>query len=440
MNGRNPLLPASIHIPDGEAHKFGNDLYIYGSLDEAKDHYCSESYRVVHTSDMRNFDVGDTSFSESQVPWEIVPPDLSWLDNVKTYADLPEYITCHMPKISRFLPIKLLVKAIRENSTPKTRMLYAPDCMERDGKYYLYFCLSDNTEGVAVASNPMGPFGDVRKIPAMGIDPAIFLDDDGQAYYYWGQFQSLGAKLKADMVTLDEGTIVKDLVTEREHHFHEGSSMRKRGGIYYYVFADISRDKPTCLGYATSDSPLGPFTYRGVIVDNCDCDPKSWNNHGCIEEINGQWYVFYHRCSGNSNALRRLCVEKIEFDENGLIPEVKMTSIGAGEPFAPGEEIPARTACALKNGAYINLQGQEEVLYLPGGGEAVFRYAALTGEETRLLPELSGEGSLAIYGNDSLLGRGTGGEIGIRTQQGLTELRLVNAGKKSLWVKSLRLQ
>ena len=105
-----------------------------------------------------------------------------------------------------------------------------------------------------------------------------------------------------------------DLITEAEHGFHEGASIRKRNGIYYLVYADISRGRPTCLAYATSRSPLGPFTKGGIIIDNTGCDPETWNNHGSIAEFNGQWYIFYHRSSQASNFNRRVCVEPIHFN------------------------------------------------------------------------------------------------------------------------------
>ena len=113
--------------------------------------------------------------------------------------------------------------------------------------------------------------------------------------------------------------------------------MRKIGDTYYYVFASIAYGKPTSLSYATSKSPLGPFEYRGVIINNEECDPESWNNHGSIEKFGGQWYVFYHSCSGRSQLHRRLCIEKIEVLPDGTIPEVKMTSQGPGAPFGLGE-------------------------------------------------------------------------------------------------------
>lgn len=97
-----------------------------------------------------------------------------------------------------------------------------------------------------------------------------------------------------DMVSFDEKTLVQDVVTEERYCFHEGSSIRKIGDTYYYVYADVERGKPTALGYSTSKSPLGPFAYCGIIIANANGDPESWNNHGSIECFKGQRYVFYH--------------------------------------------------------------------------------------------------------------------------------------------------
>ncbi len=130
--------------------------------------------------------------------------------------------------------------------------------------------------------------------------------------------------------------VVDNLVTEEQHYFHEGSSVRKIGDTYYYVFADVERGKPTSLGYATGKSPLGPFTYRGIIIDNADCDPDSWNNHGSIECFNGQWYVFYHRSSRGTESFRRLCVEPITINPDGSIDEVKMTFPGSRRTLRSG--------------------------------------------------------------------------------------------------------
>lgn len=84
--------------------------------------------------------------------------------------------------------------------------------------------------------------------------------------------------------------MVDGLVTEKDHYFHEGSFVFKRGKYYYYTYASIRRQhQATCLSYAMSESPLGPYVYKGEIIDNAGCDPAVWNNHGCVVEFNGRW-------------------------------------------------------------------------------------------------------------------------------------------------------
>ncbi|MFQ9395775.1 MAG: family 43 glycosylhydrolase [Lachnospiraceae bacterium] len=118
-------------------------------------------------------------------------------------------------------------------------------------------------------------------------------------------------------------------MTQDEDGFHEGSSIRKINGKYYMVYADISRGRPTCLGYAISDNPLGPYEKKGIIIDNNGCDPSSWNDHGSIQKIGEDYYVFYHRSTHNSVYSRRVCAEKIQINEDGTIDEVEMTTQGA---------------------------------------------------------------------------------------------------------------
>ena len=372
-NQRNPILPLGVHIPDSEAHVMSDGkLYIYGSYDALEQVYCSEEYHVASTPDLKTWTVHEKSLDGNDIPW----------CNNPDYPHYPGIDWSHpTPFIKKMLTDYADDKAAFENpdNGPKPSLLFAPDCLERDGKYYLYFCMSDDTEGVAVSDKPEGPFTDFKQLPVGGIDPAIFIDDDGQAYYYWGQLFSHGAKLADDMVTLDVESITDNLVTEEEHFFHEGSSMRKIGGTYYYVYASIAYGKPTSLSYATSKSPLGPFTYRGVIINNQECDPASWNNHGSIECVNGQWYVFYHRCSQGDKLNRRLCIEKIQIMPDGSIPEVKMTSQGVGDPFGPGETVKGYEACGVRGGCCIGLSEEgepypEKLTNLKEGCEAVFRY------------------------------------------------------------------
>lgn len=147
-------------------------------------------------------------------------------------------------------------------------------------------------------------------------------------HFRWGQFHLRGAKLRPDLKGIAPATLRTSLPNEKEHGFHEGAPIRKRNGIYSLVYTDIGGGKATRLSYATSRSPLGPFTKGGVIVDNDGCDRESWNNHGSIAEFGGQWYVFHHRSSQASRAHRRVCVEPIRFDAEG-------TASAYSQPQAP---------------------------------------------------------------------------------------------------------
>lgn len=412
QNMRNPLLPPDVHIPDAEAHVFSDGkLYLYGSFDESRDYYCSGEYHVASTPDMKHWTVSDTSFETRQAKWVGSMADLAkaQMQGVHSFAELPIHLKRELTEEDQ----KLSIEAYKQRWYDKIakqagniKLLYAPDAIERNGLYYLYMCFSDGSEGVAVSNRPEGPFRNPVRLAAQGIDPAVFIDDDGQAYYYWGQFSGCGAKLTEDMLSLDESSITTGLVTEQNHFFHEGSSMRKRGDLYYYVFSDISRGRPTCLGYATARTPLGPFTYQGVIIDNSGCDPASWNNHGSIEEFQGQWYVFYHRSSRNSVNMRRVCCEKIYFDEDGRIAEVPMTSQGAGDPFSAGEWVEAYRCCILQGGAYLDLyEGQECIVNLTDGAEAVIRYIRVQDGQT-VCVRGDGTARLQLYLDQELCGEG----------------------------------
>ena len=312
----NPLLPRDFFMPDAEARVMPDGkLYLYGSQDlSGSREYCSKTYHVFGTEDPTLSDWKDCGVS---------------FENTTEHPGIPW--------------------------SPDT-ILYAPDCVHKDGKYYLYICGSNKFEGVAVSDSPAGPFTDAKRIEGadgVSIDPSVFVDDDGQAYYFWGQAYLKGAKLNPDMVSLDMSTLKDGILSEMEHGFHEGASIRKRGGKYYMVYTDISRGRATCMSYAVADHPLGPYKKGGVIVDNTGCDPLSWNDHGSIEEYKGQWYVFYHRSSQNSNTSRRVCVEPITFLADGSIPEVEMTSQGASGPINAFAPVDASLACRMHGRIYI---------------------------------------------------------------------------------------
>ena len=399
MKSRNPVLPPQWYLPDGEPHFWGGELYVYPSRDLMPGYYCSRELYVAHSRDLSQWQVEGPAFSCDRLDWEPVIPPPPGLTEATGYRTLPAYLRNGIPKYKQwFLPFPLykgrILKEI-SRSTPDSgsRKLFAPDALEIDGRYALFFCTSDGYEGVAFSQSPTGPFenpvmitGDRSGDPIQGIDPAVFRDDDGKVYLYWGQIRSCAAQLTDDLTKIREDTLVTNLLNEWDHGFHEGSSIRKIGDTYYAVFSDMSRGRPTSLGYATSASPLGPFRYRGIIVDNDGCDPATWNNHGSIECVDGQWYVFYHRSTGNSACLRRMCAEPITVLPDGTIPEVAITSIGMGAPFAPGERLEAYRACRVKNAC---IDG-DQLLVNPGGAQVVYRYLA---ENARDFARLTAQGA-----------------------------------------------
>jgi arabinoxylan arabinofuranohydrolase len=339
LSAQNPIGPEGLYIADPTARVWPDGrLYIYGSTDENHHYWCSYRHDVLYSDDLLKWDLTRNIFTSKG----------------------------------------------KQDSLPHADpLLFAPDAIYRNGKYYLYFCTPDTTisEGVAVADHPAGPFGNAKKInvgPYKEIDPTVFIDDDGQAYYYWGQYSLKGAKLKPDMMEIDTASITNGLLNRQEHFFHEGSFVFKRKGIYYVVFADESRRdrRPTCLGYATSSSPLGPFTYRGVIIDNFGCDPESWNNHGSVAEYKGQWYVFYHRSSQATQVMRRACIEPISFNDDGSINEVEMTSQGATKPLSAFSPVKAERACLLAG--YCRIRPHRNIKSVLGdiknGDKAAFKY------------------------------------------------------------------
>lgn len=359
----NPILPDKYFVPDAEARPMPDGrLYIYGSWDIVGNGYCSTELHGFSTDDMVNWTDHGVIFRNDD-EWNGVP----WDPNI---------------------------------------VLFAPDAIHKDGKYYLYVCgpgRKGNYEGVAVADSPVGPFSPAEKIELAdgdGIDPTVFVDDDGKAYYFWGQFELRGGQLESDMKTLIPESINRSVLTEWEHGFHEGASIRKRGDKYYMVYTDISRGGATCLAYAMSEKPLGPYKKCGIIIDNVYCDPKTWNDHGSICCYKDKWYVFYHRSSNNSDSCRSVCVEPIEFDENGLIREVEQTSQGASGPISAFSEIRASWACRMMKECYIALENDRRILKNCGkhhwgsGDWAEYKYIDFGGGAKKAFVKVRGKGKI----------------------------------------------
>ena len=283
---QNPIF-RNIYTADPSAHVWADGrLYVYPSHDIAPPRGADlmDQYHVYSTNDMVNWVDHGEILRASNVPWGRSEGGFMW----------------------------------------------APDVAYKNGIYYFYFPHPSGTEwnttwkiGVATSTQPAANFTVQGYIPGLEslIDPAVFVDDDGQAYlYYGGGGVAKGGKLKANMMEIDgQMQNMQGLVD-----FHEASWVHKRNGLYYLSYSDNydQNGEHNRMRYATSTSPLGPWTYRGIYINSTD----SYTNHGSIVQYKGQWYAFYHTSmlSGN-DWLRSVSVDKLYYNSDGTIQLVKQT-------------------------------------------------------------------------------------------------------------------
>lgn len=351
----NPYLPSYEYVPDGEPRVFNDRLYVYGSHDRFNGTtYCMEPYTV----------------------WSCPIDDLSdW--------------TCHG-----------MIYDGKEDALNETkeRLMFAPDCIEKEGTYYLFYGLDNSkTISVATSNTPEGPFtfyGNVhhpdgtvwgmKEGDRQQFDPGIFIDDDKKIYLYSG-FSSTPevierikkkipgnalknfsmtcdgswvCQLEEDMLTLkgDYKMIVPGVENSsgtgfEGHEFFEASSMRKYNGKYYFIYSSILSHE---LCYAMSDYPDRDFVYKGVLHSNgnigIDDKPTYYygNNHGSLVEIKGHYYIFGHRHTNKHQYSRQGVAEEIFMNEDGTFNQVEMTSCGLnGKPLKAQGTYPAYIACVL---------------------------------------------------------------------------------------------
>ena len=359
----NPYLPLWEHIPDGEPYVFDDPdnpgkkrVYIYGSHDDLITMYCGRN----------------------QVVWSAPIEDLN-----------------HWRFDGTILVVDKNAKGEPFDSVSTADVLFAPDVTmttDSTGKKTYWLFPNDQTgyrNGlIAKSDRPDGPFevcnwksDDPNQVTGIyGFDPAVFVDDDGKIYGYWGFGHSNAAEIDpATMCTVMPGTQMVDGMiggyqepNGGDFRFFEASSIRKIKDKYVFIYSRFTKDGefglPTTnytLAYCYSDHPLGPWTYGGTIIDarGRDIDEKgdtiasgvvSGNTHGSICEINGQWYVFYHRQTGLDEYARQAMVAPIEVKvEEGAggkveISEGELTSEGfALNGLNPLERHSAGIACWL---------------------------------------------------------------------------------------------
>ncbi len=235
---------------------------------------------------------------------------------------------------------------------------WASQAVERNGKWYWYICAEDKTcglhgLGVAVADKPEGPYTDPLKKPLVPgdfgyIDPSVFIDDDGQAYLFWGNKGLWYAKLAEDMVSLEGGfkevagyhdpncfgPMVEKMnwakgKNEMMTGYEEGPWITKRNGTYYLVYA--SGGVPEHMAYSTAPTIDGPWTYRGRIMDEAE---NSFTIHGGSIEFKGRNFMFYHNgMLPNGGGFRRsTAIEEFEWNADGSIPKIEFTKEGVKTP------------------------------------------------------------------------------------------------------------
>lgn len=288
----NPIIKHK-YTADPSARVFGDVLYVYPSHDRDQAVWWDmEDWHVFSTTDMVNFKDHGVALSLTDIAW------------AEKYA-------------------------------------WAPDCIERNGKYYFYFPTDQKHIGVAVSDKPYGPFKDPLGKPLISkdsagvkadrdfIDPGVFIDDDGKAYLFMGQNFVNAIELNEDMISYD-GTVH---IVEGADHFFEAAWVHKYNGKYYLSYSGKGK-----ILYAMSDNVLGPYQFQGEILGKVN----SGTNHHSIVEFKDKWYLFYHNSDlaiqnipADSEEFkykrwrRSVSVEELHYNPDGTIQLVTQTREGA---------------------------------------------------------------------------------------------------------------
>jgi hypothetical protein len=297
---QNPLITNQF-TADPTARVFNGKVYVFPSHDiptppekpGRKDWFCMADYHVFSSENLTDWTDHGTIVSQNKVKW----------------VDSTSY------------------------------SMWAPDCIERNGKFYFYFPANTNVAdakgrkgfgiGVAIAEKPEGPY---KALPepikgVAGIDPNVFIDRDGQAYLYWALGKIFVAKLKDNMTELASEPQVIDNLPQKG--LIEGPFLFERQGIYYLTIPHVE-NKVERLEYAMGNSPVGPFKMSGVIMD--ESPVNCWTNHQSMVNYRNQWYLFYHHndLSPKFDKNRSIRADSLFFNADGTIRKVIPTLRGVG--------------------------------------------------------------------------------------------------------------
>ena len=224
---------------------------------------------------------------------------------------------------------------------------WAEQVIERNGKFYMYCPIHGNGIGVLVSDSPYGPFKDPLNKPLVwqkehwyDIDPTVFIDDDGQAYMYWGNPNVYYVKLNEDMVSIKKNTLT--VLTPKggslkDYAFREAAYVFYRNGLYYFMWSVDDTGSPNYhVAYGTSKSPLGPIKVakKPVVLIQDPAKEIYGPAHNAVLQIPGtdEWYIVYHRINKNfidrekgPGVHREVCIDRMEFNPDGTIRKVVPT-------------------------------------------------------------------------------------------------------------------
>lgn len=389
--GVNPYLPSWEYVPDGEPYVFGDRVYIYGSHDKYNgDVFCIGDY-VCYSAPVDN------------------PGDWRYEGVIYGRQDDP-------------------------NNPDNDGCLYAPDVtVGPDGRYYLYYVMSHvGYVSVAVCDTPAGKYkfygyvhyadgtrvGD-RPGDEPQFDPGV-LTEGNRTYLYtgfcgFGDRSRHGAQamvLDSDMLTvIEEPKIIVPGACYGEgtgffgHEYFEAASIRKMGDKYIFVYSSRVMHE---LCYAVSDKPTEGFEYGGVLISNCDLGIDSYkpadmvssfgaNNHGSIIEINGKWYVFYHRHTNGTWYSRQVCAEPLKVEGDGIIRQAELSSCGLNNgPLVGKGYYPAYIACNLFYEEFKDKRAVNNMALQPMAGKLKIVQDGGDGDEN--------EGYITNFNNGAIIG------------------------------------
>lgn len=359
---QNPIIKGQ-YSADPTARVFNGKVYLFPSHDiispvePERKWFCMEDYHVFSSEDLVNWTDHGVILNQKDVPW----------------------------------------------GNPEGYSMWAPDCVEKDGKYYFYFPNASKGRGfavgVAIADRPEGPYiPEPNPIEGInGIDPCVLQASDGNAYIFWGNGRC--AKLDPSMTKLADDnpkTTMKwgnrememvgvDCLRGLPSRQAEGPFAFEYNGNFYLTYPYV-KENTEVLAYAMSKEPMGPYEYKGIIMERSQ--NECWTNHHSIVNFKGQWYLFYHHndYSPNFDKNRSVRVDKISFLPDGTIEQVTPTLRGVGETKATDHIQMDRYSAIYHYGVYVDLLDAEnpfEGFYIHfSRGNSWVRYDEITFGET----------------------------------------------------------